>query len=143
MLTHCLFNLLLQKIFNGEKFGPITDESFVIVVQVHTRVEYLSLLIESFSRVQGIENSILIFSHDVFVPELNEAIQRIDFTRVMQIFYPHSIQLNPHTFPGDSPDDCQRDVPPAKYVISIFLFCITFCLSLLSVFHVLVHNINT
>lgn len=92
----------------------MTGDTFVLVIQVHTRVEYLTLLIESLSRVQLIENALVVFSHDVYVPELNEAIQRIDFTRVMQIFYPTSIQLNPNTFPGESPDDCPRDISPAK-----------------------------
>jgi len=108
------FFSILQKIFNVEKFGPVTEESFILVIQVHSRVEYLTLLIESLQHVKSIENALIIFSHDVFVPELNEAIQNIDFARVMQIFYPTSIQLNPHTFPGESPDDCPRDLSPEK-----------------------------
>ena len=86
----------------------------MLVIQVHSRMEYLSLLIESLSRVQNIENSLLIFSHDLYVPQLNDAIRNIDFARVMQIFYPYSIQLHPKSFPGQSPDDCPRDISPEK-----------------------------
>ncbi|OXA38128.1 alpha-1,6-mannosyl-glycoprotein 2-beta-N-acetylglucosaminyltransferase isoform X2 [Folsomia candida] len=103
-----------QTIYNLDKFGPVGPGTFVIVIQVHSRVEYLSLLVESLSRVPQIDNCLVIFSHDLFNPGLNEAIQSIDFTRVMQIFYPFSIQLNPHRFPGESPDDCPRDMPVAK-----------------------------
>ncbi|CAG7838671.1 unnamed protein product [Allacma fusca] len=104
----------MQRIYNVEKFGPVNEGTYVLVIQVHSRVEYLSLLIESLSRVQNIENSLLVFSHDLYVPQLNEAIRNIDFTRVMQIFYPYSIQLHPTSFPGQSPDDCPRDISPEK-----------------------------
>ena len=97
-----------------DKFGELGPGTFVIVIQVHSRVEYLALLVESLSRVPQIDNALVIFSHDLYNPGLNEAIASIDFTRVMQIFYPHSIQLHPHTFPGDSPNDCPRDVSPVK-----------------------------
>jgi len=113
LLNNCRF-IILQKIYNLDKFGPITEGTYVLVIQVHNRVEYLSLLVESLSRVPEIENCLVIFSHDLFIPKLNEAIQTIDFTRVMQIFYPKSIQLNPNRFPGQSPDDCPRDLSPAK-----------------------------
>lgn len=90
------------------------EGTFVIVIQVHSRVEYLSLLVESLSRVPQIDNCLMIFSHDIYNAGLNEAIQSIDFARVMQIFYPYSIQLNPNRFPGQSPDDCPRDTNPAQ-----------------------------
>ncbi|CAG2162569.1 unnamed protein product [Oppiella nova] len=34
----------------------------------------------------------------------------IKFCKTMQIFYPKSLQLNPNSFPGDSVDDCPRDL---------------------------------
>jgi len=110
----CIF--FLQKIYNSEKFGGVKSGTYVIVIQVHSRVEYLSLLIDSLSRVTSIENALIIFSHDLFIPELNDAIRHIDFAPVMQIFYPDSLQLNPNSFPGQSPDDCPRDVTINEYV---------------------------
>ena len=32
----------------------------------------------------------------------------------MQIFYPFSLQTHPNTFPGESPQDCPRDVKHKK-----------------------------
>ncbi|ODM91432.1 Alpha-1,6-mannosyl-glycoprotein 2-beta-N-acetylglucosaminyltransferase [Orchesella cincta] len=103
-----------QKIYNLEKYGAVNENTYVLVIQVHSRVEYLSLLVDSLSRMQNIENSLIIFSHDLYLPGLNEAIRNIDFARIMQIFYPNSIQLNPNRFPGQSPDDCPRDITPTK-----------------------------
>ena len=34
----------------------------------------------------------------------------------MQIFYPYSLQTHPHTFPGESPQDCPRDFKAKKSV---------------------------
>lgn len=53
---------------------------------------------------------LLVFSHDHYDPEINELVQAVDFCKVMQIFYPFSIQTHPHSFPGESPDDCPRDM---------------------------------
>ncbi|CAL8118384.1 unnamed protein product [Orchesella dallaii] len=103
-----------QKIYNLEKYGPVNEKTCVIVIQVHSRVAYLNQLVTSLSRMRNVENSLIIFSHDLYLPELNEAIRKIDFARIMQIFYPHSIQLNPNRFPGPSPDDCPRDLNPTK-----------------------------
>ena len=33
-------------------------------------------------------------------------VRSIKFAKVLQIFYPYSIQTHPNTFPGDSPNDC-------------------------------------
>ena len=61
----------------------------------------------------------------------------IDFARLVQIFYPFSLQTHPHSFPGDfifrtirslkscnfqlnflgeSPKDCPRDAKPDRYI---------------------------
>lgn len=38
----------------------------------------------------------------------------IDFCKTMQIFYPYSIQTHPVSFPGESPEDCPRDITKAE-----------------------------
>lgn len=81
-----------QKIYNLETFGPVTNSTFVIVIQVHNRLSYLNLLLDCLSQVRQIEQALLIFSHDIFIPSLNEDIQNINFTKVMQIFYPYTYQ---------------------------------------------------
>ena len=40
---------------------------------------------------------------------LNTLVHSIDFCKVLQLFYPHSLQTHPNTFPGESPTDCPRD----------------------------------
>ncbi|XP_033211864.1 alpha-1,6-mannosyl-glycoprotein 2-beta-N-acetylglucosaminyltransferase isoform X2 [Belonocnema kinseyi] len=99
-----------QRVYNEEAFGPLSPDAPVIVVQVHTRLIYLRHLIVSLAQAKDIEQTLLIFSHDVWDPDINYLVQSVDFCRVMQIFYPHSIQTHPHTFPGEDPHDCPRNI---------------------------------
>ncbi|XP_066550251.1 alpha-1,6-mannosyl-glycoprotein 2-beta-N-acetylglucosaminyltransferase [Amia ocellicauda] len=100
-----------QTIKNVEKFKTRPKDDLVVVVQVHNRPEYLSLLIESLRKAKGIENILLIFSHDYWSPEINQVVATVDFCQVLQIFFPFSIQLYPQEFPGNDPKDCPRDIP--------------------------------
>lgn len=75
---------------------------------------YLRHTIVSLARARGIENALLIFSHDHYDEQINELIQMIDFCKTMQIFYPYSIQTHPNMFPGESPEDCPRDITKAE-----------------------------
>lgn len=53
--------------------------------QVHDRIEYLRYLISSLEKAIGIENALLIFSHDVRDNEINKLVQSVRFCRVMQV----------------------------------------------------------
>jgi len=99
-----------QKILNEELFGPVTNKTVVIAVQVHNRIKYLRQLIKSFSVSAGIDNTLLIFSHDVWDENINYLIRSIDFCMTLQIFYPFSLQTHKHQFPGESSNDCSRDI---------------------------------
>lgn len=99
-----------QSILNEEQFGPLQNNSVIIVIQVHTRITYLRHLIVSLAQAKDISNSLLIFSHDVYDEDINDLVQSVDFCKVMQIFYPHSLQTHPHEFPGTDPKDCPRDM---------------------------------
>jgi len=77
---------------------------------VHTRLDYLRQLILSLRAARDIEHALIVFSHDVYDQEINRAVEEVDFCRVMQIFYPFSLQLHQTTFPGQDPADCQRDM---------------------------------
>lgn len=98
-----------QRILNHELFGPVTNETVLITIQVHNRITYLSHLIESLRTANAISEALLIFSHDVYDEAINRLVGSIDFCRVMQIFYPYSIQMYPHNFPGEDPEDCPRN----------------------------------
>ncbi|KAL4718746.1 hypothetical protein ACJJTC_001815, partial [Scirpophaga incertulas] len=87
---------------------------------VHTRLTYLRHLIVSLAQARDIDRTLLIFSHDYYDEEINNLVRSIDFTKVMQIFYPYSIQTHPYEFPGTDPNDCPRD---AKFDQAIKLNC--------------------
>ncbi|CAK9824840.1 Alpha-1,6-mannosyl-glycoprotein 2-beta-N-acetylglucosaminyltransferase [Anthophora retusa] len=99
-----------QRVYNEESFGPLATDAPVIVIQVHTRLTYLRHLIVSLAQAKGIEQTLLVFSHDVWHPDINYLVQSVDFCRVMQIFYPHSIQTHPRSFPGEDANDCPRNI---------------------------------
>lgn len=67
-------------------------------------------MIVSLAQVRDISQVLLVFSHDIFDEEINELVQSVDFCKVLQIFYPHSIQTHPHEFPGEDANDCPRNI---------------------------------
>jgi len=101
-----------QSVKNEDIFGAVDNNNTlaVIVVQVHDRLQYLRQLIISFSQAKDIDRTLIIFSHDVWDEEVNQLINSIDFAKILQIFYPYSIQTHSNTFPGESPNDCPRNV---------------------------------
>jgi alpha-1,6-mannosyl-glycoprotein beta-1,2-N-acetylglucosaminyltransferase len=105
-----------QLILNEERYGPVRKETFIITIQVHNRIAYLRHLIESLKRARDIDKALLIFSHDVYDAEINELIRSIDFSMVLQIFYPFSIQMYPTEFPGTDSNDCPRDIKKAAAI---------------------------
>lgn len=110
-----------QRILNEEAFGPLPADAPIIVVQVHDRLAYLRHLIISLAQAKGIEQTLLVFSHDVWSPDINYVVQNVDFCRVVQIFYPHSIQTHPKSFPGESPNDCPRNIRKEQLVLIYLL----------------------
>lgn len=100
----------LQTILNEDIYGPIQNDSVIIVVQVHKRITYLRHLIVSLAQAKHISRTLLVFSHDYYDDDINDLVQSIDFCKVMQIFYPFSIQTHPNEFPGPDPEDCPRDM---------------------------------
>lgn len=97
-----------HEVLNAGIFGGPESVSIVLVVQVHNRAEYLKLLIESLESAKGIEKALIIFSHDIYYPPVNELITNIKFCQVIQIFYPYPIQIFHNRFPGTDPKDCEE-----------------------------------
>ena len=77
---------------------------------MHNRVHYLRQLILSLSQAKGIKTTLVIFSHDFWDPEINQLVASVDFAKTMQIFYPYSIQTHSNEFPGESRNDCPRNI---------------------------------
>ncbi|KAJ8926888.1 hypothetical protein NQ314_020739 [Rhamnusium bicolor] len=101
---------LQQVVYNENIFGPLQSDSVVIVIQIHDRITYLRHLIVSLAQARGISQALLVFSHDYYDEEMNSLVQSVDFCKVVQIFYPYSIQTHPNEFPGEDPGDCPRDM---------------------------------
>ncbi|XP_043075921.1 alpha-1,6-mannosyl-glycoprotein 2-beta-N-acetylglucosaminyltransferase [Puntigrus tetrazona] len=97
-----------QFVQNQDRFP--SDPEAVVVVQVHNRPAYLKMLIRSLEKVTGIQNTLVVFSHDYFSEEISDMVKEIAFCRVLQIYFPYSTQLYPNEFPGQDPQDCPRDV---------------------------------
>ncbi|XP_068214736.1 alpha-1,6-mannosyl-glycoprotein 2-beta-N-acetylglucosaminyltransferase-like [Palaemon carinicauda] len=99
-----------QLIRNENIFGPVKNDTRILIVQVHKRLENLKYLVESLQQVKGIEESLVIFSHDFWDQTINDFVANITSFRVLQMFFPFSIQLHPKAFPGRDPRDCDRNV---------------------------------
>ncbi|RZC37869.1 alpha-1,6-mannosyl-glycoprotein 2-beta-N-acetylglucosaminyltransferase, partial [Asbolus verrucosus] len=108
---------LQQTVYNEDIFGPLQNDSVVIVIQIHDRITYLRHLIVSLAQARGISQALLVFSHDYYDEEINNLVQSVDFCKVIQIFYPYSIQTHPHEFPGEDPNDCPRDLKREQALI--------------------------
>ncbi|XP_068238160.1 alpha-1,6-mannosyl-glycoprotein 2-beta-N-acetylglucosaminyltransferase-like isoform X2 [Palaemon carinicauda] len=99
-----------QTIYNENTYGPILRNTTTLLVQVHNRLENLRYLVESMKNTRGINETLVIFSHDYWYPAMNDFVTNITEFRVMQMFFPFSIQLHPHKFPGRDPRDCSWNV---------------------------------
>ncbi|KAH8402667.1 hypothetical protein KR215_004391, partial [Drosophila sulfurigaster] len=108
----------MQLVLNEDTFGPLQNDSVIIVIQVHTRINYLRHLIVSLAQARDISKTLLIFSHDYYDDDINDLVQQIDFCKVLQIFYPHSIQTHPHEYPGVDPNDCPRNIKKEQALIT-------------------------
>uniref|UniRef100_A0A914HCW3 Alpha-1,6-mannosyl-glycoprotein 2-beta-N-acetylglucosaminyltransferase n=1 Tax=Globodera rostochiensis TaxID=31243 RepID=A0A914HCW3_GLORO len=105
-----------HEVFNTERFGQLNRDNvdFILIVQVHSRIDYLNYLVGSLSRAKGIERVLLIFSYDQNSDPINELIKSIDFCRVTQIFFPFNIQLFPNSYPGRDPSDCPEGIKKSE-----------------------------
>ncbi|GMR47870.1 hypothetical protein PMAYCL1PPCAC_18065, partial [Pristionchus mayeri] len=97
-------------VLNTDRFGPVENAKTVIVIQVHSRLEYLKYLVSTLSMTRGIEDALLVFSHDINIESIDNLVRNITFARVVQIFYPYNMQLFPHVFPGQHPRDCPEKI---------------------------------
>nr|XP_010906223.1 alpha-1,6-mannosyl-glycoprotein 2-beta-N-acetylglucosaminyltransferase [Elaeis guineensis] len=100
---------------NTDLFPNLSKDHINIVLYVHNRPQYLQVVVESLSKVEGIGETLLIVSHDGYFVEMDKIVQSIRFCQVKQIFAPYSPHLFPDSFPGVSPGDCHdKDDPVEK-----------------------------
>ncbi|XP_040203460.1 alpha-1,6-mannosyl-glycoprotein 2-beta-N-acetylglucosaminyltransferase-like [Rana temporaria] len=107
-------NNLRQPIFNAERFHGRPE--LVVVVQVRGGPgtgARLKLLAESLQTAGpgATGRLLLVLSMEKPCAEAVEAMNAIDFCRVMPIYFPYSATFYPDEFPGSDPADCPRDLP--------------------------------
>ena len=71
-----------QPVRNSDKFPSLSDDGLVLVVQVHRRDGYLRQLFKSLKNVRGIEEVLLVISHDYYYDDMMKLVQSVDFCRV-------------------------------------------------------------
>ncbi|KAI4305632.1 hypothetical protein L6164_028988 [Bauhinia variegata] len=100
---------------NLDLYPTLAKDHIVIVLYVHNRPQYLKVVVDTLSRVLGINETLLIVSHDGFFENVNKIVSDIRFCQVKQIFAPYSPHLFSKSFPGVSPTDCKdKDVASEK-----------------------------
>lgn len=99
-----------EQVLNLDIFGPLKPSDPVFVIFVDKYKVNLKYLLVSMTNVAGIEDALIIFSHSRFDENVNNLIKIIDFARVLQIFYPYSMQIYPNEFPGYQEGDCPRNM---------------------------------
>ncbi|KAG7310238.1 hypothetical protein JYU34_004796 [Plutella xylostella] len=96
-----------NEIRNVVKLGPLQPRDNVVVVQVHgTDPLVFFNFTENLRNVDGIEKTLLIFSHLYYNEPINSVIEEIRFAKVLQIFFPFNIQTCEDFFPGHSEYFC-------------------------------------
>ncbi|CAA7399329.1 unnamed protein product [Spirodela intermedia] len=91
---------------NLDLFPKLARGHVKIVLYVHNRPQYLQVVVDSLSKVEGIGETLLIVSHDGYFEEMDKIVKNIKFCQVKQIYAPFSPHLFPNSFPGVSPGDC-------------------------------------
>jgi alpha-1,6-mannosyl-glycoprotein beta-1,2-N-acetylglucosaminyltransferase len=93
---------------NLDLYPNLAKDAIIVVLYVHNRPQYLKVVVESLSKVVGINETLLIVSHDGYFEEMNKIIGGIRFCQVKQIYAPYSPHLFPNSFPGVSAGDCKE-----------------------------------
>ncbi|KAI3786406.1 hypothetical protein L1987_40057 [Smallanthus sonchifolius] len=100
---------------NLDLYPILAKDRIVIVLYVHNRPQYFKLVVDSLSRVSGINETLLVVSHDGYFEEMNKIVEGIKFCQVKQVFAPYSPHIFPDSFPGVSHNDCRdKDSPIEK-----------------------------
>jgi len=99
---------------NQEYFPHLAQDHIVLVVYSHRRADYLQIVLDALRLVEGINETLLIVSHDGYFPETVAAVQTVDFCQVAEVFVPYSPQVFRHTHPGSSLGDCPSRISLAE-----------------------------
>jgi alpha-1,6-mannosyl-glycoprotein beta-1,2-N-acetylglucosaminyltransferase len=67
---------------NRDLFPSLPDYRILIVLYVHSRPKYLALVVSALAQVRGINETLLIVSHDGLYEEMNTIVESIRFCQV-------------------------------------------------------------
>ncbi|XP_063361786.1 alpha-1,6-mannosyl-glycoprotein 2-beta-N-acetylglucosaminyltransferase-like [Cydia amplana] len=87
-------------LLNEAEFPIVDDKMPVIVVLAGRRPARLQWLLASLAVVTNIGDALLVISHSFYDEAVNELVKRVDYCRVLQLYFPYSVQIFPNRFPG-------------------------------------------
>lgn len=92
-------------VLNAERFPPPGASAIPLLLLVHRKARSLAETLRSLERVEGINTTTLVVSHDGVSEEVWEAVRGVSFMRVKQLVHPYSPWLpsNRDLFPGHDP----------------------------------------
>lgn len=67
---------------NQDLFPVLAEDRVVIVLYVHYRPKYLELVVKALAEVRGINETLLVVSHDGFYEDMNAIVEGIRFCQV-------------------------------------------------------------
>merc|ERR1711935_422992 len=81
---------------------------FIIAIQVHSRHDFVSLLLETIKRQtdKQLENTLLVVSTDVWNEQVRRVLATLTTIDFVHIVFPLSSLFYVGEFPADSPDEC-------------------------------------
>lgn len=83
-----------KKLLNDSDKTYQVPEFLVILIQIHSRLSYLSDLVASLQQVKNIHNALVVFSHDIYDADMNAFVQSIDFCSVRLVTHQFSIRFH-------------------------------------------------
>jgi hypothetical protein len=104
---------------NDATLPPLESDYVPIVLYVYKRADILQRTVAHLRNATGIERTVLIVSHDGFVPDVARVVDGIDFVRVVQIVHPTPPKVKTDVFSLKAHWWCE---PPAVGLVIVVRF---------------------
>lgn len=75
---------------NTDKFPQLAKDAIPIMLVVHRRDTYLRYTLEQYRMNRGINETLLVISHDGVYPLVRQLIDSVDFCQVKQLIFPYN-----------------------------------------------------
>ena len=97
---------------NGEFQGECntTHYEYLVIVQVHKRIDFLSMLLTSLEKATKSSEILVVISVDVYDPKLIEVLEsKLTTICYTVVYHPYSMSFWRDQYPAEDPHDCSRD----------------------------------